>query len=169
MNAAVAVARVTAAAMATVGLNEQGGPNCGQFVETVLKFCGLGKGYPWCAAYVSYIGTKALTPVGGKSAWPLPKTAGCAVLGDFAAKHDLLRTRPAPGDVFLVYFPKLKRFAHTGFIVGNVQELSDGRWEATTIEGNTSDNGSREGWGTLKRQRKFGPNDRFVRWTDLLV
>lgn len=171
MNPSVAVARLTAAAHVSVGLHEQGGANRGQWVEHVLKFVGLKPGQPWCAALVSYLGAKAFQPAalkGGKSSWPLPLTGGCAVLGDFAIKHDLLRSKPLPGDVFLVWFPSKGRFAHTGIIVGECVELGDGRWSATTIEGNTSDGGSREGWGTLKRTRVFGAKDRFIRWTDML-
>lgn len=167
MNAAVA--RVIAGAMVAVGLHEQGGANRGQFVEHVLKFVGLEPGQPWCAALLSYVGWRALRQADTKrSSWPLPKTGGCVVLADFAHAKGVVRTAPEAGDVFLVWFPKKGRFAHTGFVVGGVKDLGEGRWAATTIEGNTSDGGSREGWGTLERTRVFGPKDRFIRWTELL-
>lgn len=128
--------------------------NSGQAVAAFLKRVGLGTGYPWCAAFVSYVGDAAY----GK-AWPLPLTAGCAALGEAAKAKGTLVNTPLPGDVFLVWFPKLGRFAHTGFIVsvgkGKVHQC---------IEGNTNDGGSRDGWGVFERPRTFGPKDKFIRW-----
>jgi hypothetical protein len=120
----------------------------------MLQVTGLGPGYPWCAAFVAHVGKSAL---GAK--WPLPLTAGCAVLGDFAKSRGLLVETPEVGDVFLVYFPSLKRYAHTGFVLG---------LNGSTIEGNTSGGGSREGWGVFARSRAWKPQDRFIRWTRLL-
>ena len=126
--------------------------NKGLKVEDYLATVGLSPGQPWCAAFVAWVGVYAL---GGR--WPVPKVGGCALLGEWAAKKGLLKTTPEAGDVFLLYFPKLKRFAHTGFI------LSAGT-ECVTVEGNTSGAGSREGWGVFERKRTFGPDDRFIRW-----
>lgn len=128
--------------------------NAGQAVEAMLKLCGLGKGHPWCAAFVAHVGHA----VYGK-AWPLPLTAGCAALGEAAKAKGILVNTPLPGDVFLVWFPKLGRFGHTGFVTA----LGEGG-SHRCIEGNTNDGGSRDGWGVFERDRAFGPNDRFIRW-----
>ena len=128
--------------------------NAGLKVEEYLSSVGLAKGNPWCAAFVYWVGRFAL---GAK--WPLPKTGGCATLGDHATAHGLMALKPQAGDVFLIYFPSLKRFAHTGFVV-SVEGTT-----CTTIEGNTSGAGSREGWGVFQRTRTLGTKDRVIRWT----
>lgn len=133
---------------------EPAGSNAGQAVEAFLKVTGLGQGYPWCAAFVAYVGH---TLHGDR--WPLPLTASCAVLGEAARKQKLRYLKPKAGDIFLLYVPKLKRFAHTGFVLG--PGAKPGTW--VTIEGNTNDGGNREGWGVFERTRTFGPNDRFIR------
>lgn len=143
--------------------------NRGQVVEAFLQQCGLGGGYPWCMAAVSYIGYHAFLTVDPetlkrKSAWPLPLTAGCATMGDFAKRKGILVEAPQVGDVFLKYYPSLKRFAHTGIVVA---PTAAGHW--LTAEGNTNRNPEeRDGWGFFAKHQRFGPNDRFVRWTDLL-
>lgn len=130
--------------------------NKGQAVERFLLTTGFKTPQPWCAAYVAYVGESAL----GKR-WPLPLTAGCATLHDAATRRGILREKPAYGDVFLIYYPSKNRMAHTGFVT---EVLADGR--CRTLEGNTNGGGSRDGWGVFPRIRTFGPNDRFIRWTD---
>lgn len=159
-----AVERVLATALAFEDFTEQGGENAGQVVERMLKGVGLVKGQPWCAAYVYHVGFNALRYFDKSgSLWGLPKTGGCAVLGDFATKRGILEATPQVGDVFLIYFDNMHRFAHTGFILA---DLGGGRYR--TIEGNTSGGGSREGWGVFVRERTFKTKDRFVRWTKLM-
>lgn len=127
--------------------------NKGLKVRDYLASCHLEEGYPWCAALVRWCGVFALG-----AAWPVPAMAGCASLGDWAKKQKVLKDTPEPGDIFLMYYPSLKRFAHTGFVV----EKDGEGW--ATIEGNTSGEGSREGWGVFAKVRTFGPHDRFIRW-----
>ena len=131
--------------------------NKGQAVEAFLKVTGLGGGYPWCAALIAWCGQAAFG-----SRWPLPLTAGCAALGTAAAQKGILTATPHVGDVFLLYYPSLGRFAHTGLITG-ISGPS-----CHTIEGNTNDGGSRDGWGVFPRVRTFGPRDRFIHWQDIL-
>jgi hypothetical protein len=130
--------------------NSNGGP----YVQRVLKRTGLGPGLPWCAAYVADVGVIAL-----QERWPLPKTASCAALGEHAARAGILEEKPQVGDVFLVHYPSLGRFAHTGFVTA---VRADGKIE--TIEGNTNDGGSRDGWGVFRRVRTPQAKDRFIRW-----
>lgn len=146
-------------AAATEGATESPpNSNAGPYVERLLRVTGLGAGQPWCAAYVADVGVSAL-----REKWPLPKTAACRALGLFAAEKGILRETPEVGDVFLLHYPSLGRFAHTGFVT---KVLSPTRIE--TIEGNTNDGGSRDGWGVFRRTRAVKPADRFVRWTALL-
>lgn len=139
-------------AAATVGASEVGGPNAGPYVERVLELTGLGKGSPWCAAHVAAVGVAAL----GKD-WPVPRTASCYQLGEWGKQKKVLREKPAPGAIFLMHFPTLKRFGHTGFCT-----------EAGTNEGNTNAGGSREGWLVAERTRTWGPRDRFIYWWEAM-
>lgn len=156
MNPVDLVLRVAAATEGAV--ESPPNSNAGPYVERVLKRTGLGKGHPWCAAWVADVGRLALG-----ADWPLPMTASCYHLGEHARTKGALVTTPDAGDVFLVYFPTLKRFAHTGLVT---EVLADG--SVRTIEGNTNDGGSRDGWGVFRRTRRLGPNDRCIRWTALL-
>jgi len=144
-------------AAATVGAGEHGGPNAGPYVERVQRTTGNKPPDPWCASWVADVGVCAFGPKG----WPVPKSAGCAFLGDWAQGKGLLRTSPVRGDVFLLYYASKKRFAHTGLVT---RVLDGGKIE--TIEGNTNSGGSREGWLVATRTRVVGPDDRFIRWTD---
>jgi hypothetical protein len=128
--------------------------NRGQGVEAIQRSTGNGPGDPWCASYVTYCGVAAIG-----QAWPLPASGSCASLGRYAEEHGLLVTGPPErGDVFLLWYPKLDRFAHTGFCTDST---------GTTLEGNTGQKGEREGWGVFERTRTFGENDRFIRWRSL--
>jgi hypothetical protein len=152
------VDQVLAAARALRFVREEPlGSNAGQAVEAFLKLTGLGKGHPWCAAGVAYAGNAALG-----SRWPLPLTASCVALGQFAQKKKVLVTEPAVGDVFLLWLTVngVQRFAHTGFVTA---------LPGSTSEGNTSGGGSREGWGWFERERKWKPEDRFIRWSQLVA
>lgn len=135
------------------------GSNAGQAVEAIQKATGNRKGDPWCASDVAKCGIAAL---GLK--WPLPPTGSVVRLAEFAASKGVLFDTPEPGDVFVIWFPSLNRFAHTGF----VESVAAGSRQATTWEGNTSGGGSREGWGHFNRKRTFGEKDRFIRWRLLL-
>ena len=136
------------------------GPNAGQIVEMFLKFVGLKKGDPWCAAAVSWIGHAGL---GEK--WPVVKTGGCAVLGEWAEQHGVLVKEPQVGDIVLYWHASLGRFAHTGL----VEQLLTGPKPLQALEGNTNDDGSRDGWGYLRKTRAIGTRDRFIRWTEMLA
>ena len=165
--------RLIAAASAFVGIGEDGGNNRGQVVELFLRQVRQPPGQPWCAAFVHHVGYWShFDHVTRASRWPLPATASCWELGEFARVRAVLRSDPEPGDVFLVHSAELRRFAHTGIVVGVVKVASSPAgtvYTCTTIEGNTSEDGSREGRTTALRQRTLSiqSGDRFVRWTDL--
>jgi hypothetical protein len=161
-------------AHAFVGVREEGGNNHGTMVERFLEKVDQKAGEPWCAAFVYYVGFWShFEPLTERSSWPLPATASCYMLGQFARKKQILVKEPQPGDVFLVYNPVLLRFAHTGIIVyvtRTEQRASGSMWyECITIEGNTNAEGSREGNAVARKPRRFYPDagDRFIRWTDL--
>ncbi len=143
-------------------------------IELFLREVAQPSGQPWCAAFVHHVGYWSHYDHDGMtSSWPLPPTASCWVLGDFARKHDALVDVPAPGDVFLKYDATLKRFAHTGIVVQVPRARTTGQGQlcylCVSIEGNTTDGGSREGDAVVRRVRRLNPEagDMFIRWVAL--
>ena len=167
---------LVAAANAFVGLGEDGGDNRGQMVELFLREVGQEAGAPWCAAFVYHVGFWShYESAAHKSSWPLPDTASCEELGDFARRCGISLRQPHVGDVFLKYSPDHGRFTHTGIVatVDAVHPFGDNHFlsDCTTIEGNTNDDGSANGYTTLRKEREFNSanGDRFVRWPDLYL
>lgn len=169
----LAPALLVAAANAFVGLREEGGDNRGHMVELFLKEVNQPPGQPWCAAFVYHVGYWShYDPVAKRSTWPLENTASCEVLGGNARAAGILEEEPQLGDVFLKYFPKLGRFAHTGIVAGLHQpdpHEDEGVFVCTTVEGNTNDDGSANGHTVLRKVRRFSAarGDAFIRWVDL--
>lgn len=135
--------KVKSAYTSQIGVRELTGHNDGKSVEMYLRYCGLSKGNPWCAAFVcwSY----------GQGKIVNPRSAACSDL--FKSKYVIWRRTakstqlPAAGDIFGLYFVDKGRIAHTGFI---------DRWTSTTVytvEGNTNQAGSREGDGVYRKTR----------------
>jgi hypothetical protein len=116
--------------------------NDGRWVEAMLRLVGHTKGAPWCAAFVCMV-----LDIAFKGANPLPATASCDVLLEFARKQGWLQETPIVGDVFLVMRAP-KDAVHTGIVTG-VGDLA-----VKTIEGNTNAGGSRDGWGVFARERR---------------
>jgi hypothetical protein len=166
-------ALLVAAANSFIGLLEEGGDNRGQMIERFLAEVHQPAGEPWCAAFVYHVGYHShFDHVSRLSSWPLPATASCYELGRFAESNSVLTKSPEIGDVFLKYNRRLGRFAHTGIVVAvevGDQALGVGVHCCTTIEGNTNDDGSRDGHATLRKTRRFveADGDRFIRWVKL--
>jgi hypothetical protein len=135
--------KVIRVAQGTIGWREGPG-NSGPLVDKILASVGLeGTKAPWCAAWVVYVGDEAF----GKENNPYPRSAWSP---DFVKNPQWDRgrgTKPNQTDAFGVYFQSLGRVAHTGLV-----EKVEGKW-AITIEGNTNDNGSREGDGVYRKRR----------------
>jgi hypothetical protein len=100
--------------------------------------------------------------------WPVLKSASVQQQCEWAAKENvrLVATKvPAEhGDLFALWYPKLNRWAHIGFVV-NVAK--DGK-TIETIEGNTSGAGERDGWMVARKTRVLTSKDRLIRWRNLL-
>lgn len=109
--------------------------------------------YPWCAAFVAQVGRQA-----EGHRWPCPRTAGVAILAAWGAAHGCIEELPQPGDLFLLWDGTLKRFAHVGIVTKVTGDKYD------TVEGNTNDDGSRDGYGVFVRHRARTARDRFLRW-----
>lgn len=128
------------------------GSNAGPGVEKYLNSVGLGKGYPWCMAFVYWCVQEACTLNNEPN--PLRKTAG--VLAQWNAVPKLRRTNPQSGDIFIMEFSK--GTGHTGF----VEKVNiDGT--VLTIEGNTDERASREGYMVTTRIRPINKMKGFIR------
>lgn len=126
-----------------IGVKEEGGANRGKMVEQYLAVTGLGPGYAWCAAYVSwcFIHAGIDAPV---SAW----VPSFAIQSHIIYKRgEPIKEIPKAGDVFMIWYDRLGRPAHIGFVdVWQKQYV-------ITVEGNTNDNYSREGDGVYRKKR----------------
>jgi hypothetical protein len=138
-----------------VGVEEQPrGSNRGAYIDAFLRFVGLPPGNPWCTAFVSFAVHKAAEELGTTT--DFPKTGWTPTLFSWAQRQNRLITsaeintgvKPQEGWIALFYFPALGRVAHSGIVV---KRLPLGA--VVTIEGNTNDDGSREGYKVARRVR----------------
>jgi CHAP domain len=126
--------------------------NAGPAVEKYLKSVGLGKGYSWCMAFVFWCVKEAAKELNVIN--PLAKTAG--VMDMFNKEKALIVSKPMSGDIFIMDFGKGQ--GHTGFVL---ELLPNGKIK--TIEGNTNDDGSREGYKVCIRTRNINKIKGFIR------
>lgn len=140
--------RTLAIALTQLGVTEAPkGSNGGPEVSRYLSSVGLKPGFSWCMAFVYWSVQQACNELQQKN--PLVKTAG--VMDQ--VRRTNLRMIPArssgvkPGDIFIMEFAH--GLGHTGF----VESVSPGI--VHTIEGNTNDDGSREGYEVARRQRSI--------------
>lgn len=133
-------------AASNVGVSEKPkGSNSGPEVDIYLRSVGLKSGYSWCMAFVYWCVNTASKEL--DVANPLVKTGG--VLRQWNETN--CRKCPArskavkAGDIFIMEFGH--GMGHTGF----VEKVVGGMIH--TIEGNTNDDGSREGYEVARRQR----------------
>src|SRR5690606_29533417 len=120
------------------------GSNAGEAVEKYLRSVGLGKGYAWCMAFAYYCYKEASKKLGVNN--PLYKTAG--VLMQWHKSIPFRSSVPQPGCLFIMDHGGGK--GHTGFVE---KVLPGGKIQ--TIEGNTNDDGSREGYEVCRRVRNI--------------
>lgn len=114
---------------------------------------------PWCAAYVNWVlqelfGAESLLE-------QVPLQAYVQSYYDFAKKNDLLvkAVDVKPGDLFLLWFPSLNRYGH----IGIVKEMNFKKGRYQTLEGNSNDEGSREGYEVCSNSRIVGSRVVFMR------
>ena len=130
------------------------GSNSGPEVDIYLKCVGLGKGYSWCMAFVYWCVNTAAKELNVPN--PLIKTGGVlkqwneTTLRKFPTRASAVK----PGDIFIMEFGH--GTGHTGFVEKIVGGL------VYTIEGNTNDDGSREGYEVARRQRAIGSFKGFI-------
>jgi len=132
------------------------GSNRGSQVDQYIRSVGLdpaGK-YPWCMALMYWCHSQAAEKMGLQN--PMFKTGG--VLLQWQKRKDKYRAlTPQPGDVFVMDYGG--GAGHTGI----VEKVHDDFVE--TIEGNTNDEGSREGFEVCRRKRPRNKIKGYLRFT----
>lgn len=116
--------------------------NWGPQVEQYLLSIGLKQAASWCMAFVFWCSREAYG-VNNK----LIKTGGVLRQWQSVDTKYKFTKDPQPGDIFIMDYGK--GLGHTGIIESVVGNLLH------TIEGNTNDEGSREGYEVCRRTRKF--------------
>lgn len=144
---------IESAYLGQVGVRELTKHNDGQRVEEYLRTVNMPKGNAWCAAFVKWCLQQCDIP-NNVTAWA-PTAANPK---NIVYKHGSFLKQYEPGDVFTIYSYKLNRVAHTGFV-----HRIDGN-SVTTVEGNTNNNGSREGDGVYIRTRPLYSIYTISRW-----
>jgi lysozyme family protein/peptidoglycan hydrolase-like protein with peptidoglycan-binding domain len=139
---------------------EIGGANAGPWVR--LYTDGReGVNYPWCAGFATYCLQQACETLGVPM--PVARTLGCDTMASASGTRFLngsspgARGRIRPGSFFLQQATGAERrkyrYRHTGIVV------SAGTDTMSTIEGNTNDDGSNEGYEVCARTRGYGNMD----------
>jgi hypothetical protein len=136
--------KLVSVAESQVGVREKTGKNDGKEVEKYLHTTGLGKGYAWCAAFLTWCHNEVNIP-NPKSAYSPDWFRSNVVYERMQLKDMGFISKP--GQVFGLYFESKRRIAHVGMITGET------KFSYNTIEGNTNDGGSRDGDGVYKMIR----------------
>lgn len=136
-----------------LNVREVGNSNTGIEVNGYLKSVGLPPGLPWCMAFVYWCYKQAATQLGVPNflirtggvmhQWNEQQPARRIVLDKVLKNPAIIK----PGAIFIMDYGSGK--GHTGLVV----RVYGGFVE--TIEGNTNDEGSREGFEVCYRTRKL--------------
>jgi peptidoglycan hydrolase-like protein with peptidoglycan-binding domain len=147
------------------------GSNRGPEVDEYVRATGFppSDGFAWCVCFIFFCYREAATALGRAN--PMIETAGVLDLWTKAGQQGVprvtqvkARNNPAlikPGQIFIIDTPPAGGGGHAGL----VEQVIGGK--LVTIEGNTNDDGSREGIGVFRRkQRKITSiNKGFVDFT----
>ena len=136
---------------------EVGGENCGPWVRLYMDG-NEGKPYAWCAGFAGFVLKQAASAVGAPL--PIRTSVSCDELAANAKQRGIFlaggvgldHTRLKPGSFFLNR-KTAGDWVHTGIVTQVDAEAFQ------TIEGNTNDEGSREGYEVCQRVRPYGERD----------
>ncbi len=136
---------------------EVGGQNKGPWVRLYMNG-NEGRSWPWCAGFASFILKQACQGLNVKL--PFKTTFSCDILAAQAKEKGIFlresriqdKMHITPGSLFLVRRTPTD-WIHTGIVVRSEDEIFH------TIEGNTNDDGSREGYEVCKRTRSYKKKD----------
>ena len=137
--------------------------NWGPKVQEFLAAAEVDRPAAWCCALVNWCAEQAAYDHDVIS--PLESVKSQAYTPSYfewAKHHNKFVEFPEAGlgDLFILYYPKLGRYGHIGF----VEEVNVEEGWFSTIEGNSNTKGEREGYEVVKRRRTFTGNVRFIRW-----
>lgn len=136
-------------AQSQIGVEEiPRGSNWGEPVKKYLKSVGISFPASWCMAFVYWCCKEAALNA------RLIKTGGVLRMWNEVGK-DMKHSTPLAGDIFIMDYGK--GLGHTGFV-----EKVQGN-KIHTIEGNTNDTGSREGYEVCRRTREISKCKGFIR------
>lgn len=138
-------------AQSQVGYCEEGGNNRGYHVEKYLRSVGFEGGYAWCSAFVAWC-LNVCVVNHSVTAWS-PTAVSRNVIWERGKGET-----PEAGNVFGIYYNSKGRVGHAGFVE------KWGKKYAHTIEGNTNEEGSREGDCVLRKYRHHSMIYRVSRW-----
>ncbi len=129
------------------------GSNSGPMVDKYLLSVGLSPGYAWCQAFVYWCYASVAAKQNVRC--PVIRTAGVKECWNKVAKSQKImaadaRRNPgmiAPGDQFILLFGNGS--GHTGLVERTENDV------IFTIEGNSNEDGSREGYEVVRHTRKL--------------
>lgn len=137
-------------------LEINGQANSGPWVRAYMNG-NEGTPWLWCMGFVQTIIDQAASQLGKNFKTLMPLTFSCDTVGTTGLQKGLLTRFPEvrrnprnikPGDIFLTQKTS-HDWTHTGIIT------AVGEMTFETVEGNTNDGGSRNGFAALKRIRNF--------------
>jgi len=135
---------------------EVGGQNRGPWVRLYMNG-NEGSQWPWCAGFVTFVLHQATESINIEM--PIPGSFSCDTLaaqaqsaGLFLSEADATSSNVLPGSLFLV-----RRTDTDWTHVGIIEEASESYFR--TIEGNTNDDGDREGYEVCARWRGYSNKD----------
>jgi len=138
---------------------EIGGENRGPWIRLYMDGRD-GPDWLWCAGFATFILKQAASTSG--NTMPLKPSFSCDILatnaqqkGTFVAERALDKSNPPPpGSLFLNRSKNVPNdWVHTGLVTRFEDEVFE------TIEGNTNDDGSREGYEVCRRFRSYTRRD----------
>jgi len=137
-----------------IKVREEGGNNCGEWVEAILGSVKLGEGYPWCAAMIEFC-----CDVAGVEQSGLSDRASAAVAQwlSWAKANGKVVDKPKRGDLCVWIRTEGN---HMGIVV------TPGASYINSIEGNTSSGATgsqRDGGGCYRRSRLRSAWTHFIR------
>ena len=160
MNTGFLRQQIMIVARAEVGVSEKPlGSNWGPRVAEYLASVGIYQPAYWCMAFVYWVFSTAL-----RGDNRLPVTGYTPVVMNWAHRTKRLvgPQDATPGDLVLYYYPARGRVAHVG-ILGWMSRAVLGMRFMWTIEGNSDDQGRRNGTKVVRRRRRVTENTFFVR------
>lgn len=146
------------AAEACVGIKENGS-NKGPMVELIQKTIGRAEGEPWCMSFVQTCLAYAELKTGVKS--PVIPSEHCRTTWTATVKS--LRVKARPGRYAIVFWGyEGKSSGHVGILLEATYRQNRGEL-MYTCEGNTNDQGGREGDGVYYKTRDWFRTGSLVR------